>query len=577
MTQTTEAEPERPASQRSRKFVFGILALIVLFGLALRLWGITWSLPDKRHPIATYHPDEIINLNAAQKADLLSGKLDIEFYNYGTLYFYLVNFSHIFGRGWGLIPTTPPVPEGTTLSDVENLVRTAPENAGLFLAGRLVTALLGAATILALFALGNRAFGDRVGIAAAMLYAVAPLAVVHAHFLTVDVPATFFVTMALLWAIQLLDSKKGKDFILAGVWVGLAAATKYNAGLVFIAPVVATFLNRGEKEEPHKILPNLSLLLGATVGTFLLACPGIWLNWDVFWNGMPNYPGSGVRYELFEHSRSGHGEAFLNTGPGWWYHLIVSLRCGLGFMLFLYVIGGGVGLAIQRVRPNLPLLAFFLLYFGLAGFSAVRFARYMLPLFPVLCLWAGYVCCTYVWPKPTGRRLENLASLLVVLLTLMETHTYLSAMTARDPRDRAADTLEKNAPQGASVGFAKIPWFFSPPLSPFFGAPAAPIRRAQAAANTTRFTLRIPSSEWDSGVLSPLPDYVVVSNLETQHAVERLKIPQAVAWITQVKASYKQETFGSPVPTLLTQLSGNNVPEDLLYVAPTVWVYSLTP
>src|SRR5581483_10828516 len=60
-----------PLPQRGREgWEKGLLILIVLLGLGLRLWGIGWSLPDVRHPLATYHPDELVNLNAARAADI---------------------------------------------------------------------------------------------------------------------------------------------------------------------------------------------------------------------------------------------------------------------------------------------------------------------------------------------------------------------------------------------------------------------------------------------------------------------------------------------------------------------------
>ena len=66
----------------------------------------------------------------------------------------------------------------------------AAENAGLFLAGRLLTALLGTGTIWVLFALGNRMFGKATGLLAALLYDVTPtdlttLAVVTGFLMTV--------------------------------------------------------------------------------------------------------------------------------------------------------------------------------------------------------------------------------------------------------------------------------------------------------------------------------------------------------------------------------------------------------
>src|SRR5690242_11353847 len=52
--------PVAPGQERPRKrdrLTYALLGLITLLGLALRVWGIAWSLPDNRHPLATYHPD----------------------------------------------------------------------------------------------------------------------------------------------------------------------------------------------------------------------------------------------------------------------------------------------------------------------------------------------------------------------------------------------------------------------------------------------------------------------------------------------------------------------------------------
>src|SRR5579871_1037612 len=99
----TEHSAEPKAPQRKQPldiWVKGLLALALILGLALRLWGIGWGLPDARHPLATYHPDEWINLNAAEPVDIPHGKFDIGFYNYGTLYFYGVSLGDHRARLW---------------------------------------------------------------------------------------------------------------------------------------------------------------------------------------------------------------------------------------------------------------------------------------------------------------------------------------------------------------------------------------------------------------------------------------------------------------------------------------------
>ena len=273
---------------------------------------------------------------------MLRGQFDIGFYNYGAFYFYLVSFAQILGRGWGFIPTT--------LGGVSPLSpQAAPEMAALFLTGRVVTTLLGIATIPLLYFAGSRFYGKRTGLIAAGLYAVSPLAVVHAHFLTVDVPATFFVTLTLFFSAKILFPRTVKTIepslststeedqnkqsfrslflsphLLAGIATGLAAATKYTAITVLLIPLAAhLWSNRQDRQtEEKKTTKPLLLILGGCVVAFLLGCPGVFLNPDAFWNGLPNFPGSGLRYELFEHSRTGHGDLFTDTGNGWWYHQI---------------------------------------------------------------------------------------------------------------------------------------------------------------------------------------------------------------------------------------------------------------
>ena len=549
---------------RRDKQALGLLLLIVALGLGLRFWGIGWSLPDARHPLATYHPDEKVNLNAALQADIAHGQFDIHFYNYGTFYFYLVNLAHTVGAGYGAIPKLPTANASPAAQ--------APTNAGLFLAGRVVTALLGTLTLPVLYAFGRRLFGRKAGLLTALLYGVAPLAVLHAHFLTVDVPATFFVALTLLWSARLLTEPTWKNYALAALWTGLAAATKYNAGIVLIAPIVAHFLNKEPDTCRKHRAAQFVVLLAVALLAFLIACPGPWLNFKEFWDGIDGYPGSGLRWELFEHSRSGHGYLFTNTGNGWWYHLTVSLPFGLGVGLLVAALIGMVSSLRQRTKADWLLLAFFVAYFGISGLSNVRFARYMLPLYPIFCLWAARFL--------TSLRLPGKADLILVLLVpilpLYSSHYLLLCMTTKDPRDAAADYLEQNAPQGASIAFATVPWFYSPPLSPRFGELAAP-GRARAAQEVTRFQLRIPTRDWDRSVYAAMPNYVVVSDIETMHPYTRLHLEEPSDFIKLIP--FPNWRLFSPPATRDPLYQGEIIPEDIMYVRPTISVYfpSLLP
>src|SRR5207302_3981475 len=102
--------------------------------------------------------------------------LDLRFYNYGTLYFYAWQGAVEINNRYGIVKRDP------TGSQTP-----APDSPGaMILVGRIVTALLGAFTVLPIFALGKRLFHRNTGLVAAAIYAIMPAAVVHAHFATVD-------------------------------------------------------------------------------------------------------------------------------------------------------------------------------------------------------------------------------------------------------------------------------------------------------------------------------------------------------------------------------------------------------
>ncbi len=555
------------------KKALAALSLVTLLGIFLRFWGIGWGLPDARHPLATYHPDELVDFSALQQSDIVHGKLDIGFYNYGTLCFYLADLAQTVGHGYGAIPsTTAPPADAAPAGHMETAQRQLAETRGIYLAARVTTALMGCITIPVLFALGRRLFGVRCGLVAAALYAILPLAVVHAHFFTVDVGATLFVTLALLASAKLLDTPTWQKAITAGIWCGLAAACKYSVVMVFAAPVIA--LLSGKPSEPRKlpILPIAALAAGALVG-FLVACPGPLLNWNSFWNGLPNYPESGVRYELLVHPRAGHGLLFVNTGPGWWYHLVVSLRFGLGVPGLLLVLAGIVAMALMRTRQDRLVLGYLLIAYGITGLSGVRFARYMIPLYPAMCIGVARLLAPDFISRFRAMRAALPAVLgLCAALTLTYTASLVHAMAGQDPRDAAADAIEHAAAQGATVAFAKTPWYFSPPLSQWFGEMSAPARRKSTQSERYKFVLPADGTEFDAGVFNPVPDFFVISNIETINE-RRLHIPIALNFLKAIPTNMQPKKYAPPAIFDMA-FSGAYIPDDLAYILPEITVYT---
>ena len=543
-----------------RRFTVPVIIAILLLAAALRIWGIGWGLPNARHYFS-YHPDETVVLGAATRIDFLSGQLDPGFYNYGSLYIYLTAFAILLGSGWGLIN----IPSKDLLSP-EHIA----EFAKMYLAGRWVAVLLGIATVYLTYRLGSRAYGRRVGLLGALAMAVMPIHVMHSKFLAVDVPATFFVTLSLIFAMRILDGQRWKDYLLAGLFAGLAAATKYNAGLVIVGPIVAHFLADKSKPAGRILSGKLVSMLGITVGGFLVGTPGVFLNWDKFSHDFA--------YEVI-HVRTGHGMVFAGTGSGYLFHYISSLWYGMGIPFLAWATAGFIYAVVKRRSADLVLFSFVLVYYGVIGAAQVRFARYIIPLTPVLALFgARFLVDALVSKDKTGnQRWRNAgwlsAAVGAFVLTLFFSISIDALCVHEDTRDIAADWIHSNVPYGSSIMFPTVPWFYTPPISPWFGLLDSH-QRLEKAREMQSYRLVVGDTEWNADLLKKeKPEYVIVSEFETRDRA-RLKDPQYYAFENVLDRDYTEtHTFNRDQIGSLYPSFGSNLPHDMSYISPSITIY----
>ena len=69
-----------------------------------------------------------------------------------------------------------------------------------------------------------------------------PYHVWHSHYSLGDIPAAFLVSWALYYSSLIIKSSDKKNYILAGLFIGLSASIKYNGGLTALMVPVAHFL-----------------------------------------------------------------------------------------------------------------------------------------------------------------------------------------------------------------------------------------------------------------------------------------------------------------------------------------------
>ena len=399
------------------------LGAVVVAGAALRVWGLTYGLP------CTYcRPDESTVVHKALLA--ASGQLDPRFYNYPALAFYVVGLLYgvyyVSGRALGLFGAPLDVVRGL-------LVDPSP----FYLIARAVSVASGCAAIAVTNAIGRRLGGPVAGLCAAAFLAVCHLHVRVSHFATVDTPATLLAAVSMLYAVHYAQQPRRANLAGCGLALGLATATKYSSALFAAAPVVVALRRSGDAASSERLRSLGCLAVTAGLG-FVTAAPFSLLNAWGFWRD--------VAYEA-SHFSTGHAGMRLGFG-GWQYHLVFVLRYGLGIPLLALSLCGLLVCLVRRHDADTALLAAAASYYCVLGIGENGFARYALPLVPLLCVAAGDVCGR-CW-----RRCRTLSVGLAILAagpTLADSVVLDRLLSRTDTRLAAGRWMVQHLPTGAKV------------------------------------------------------------------------------------------------------------------------------
>jgi hypothetical protein len=178
-----------------------------------------------------------------------------------------------------------------------------------------------------------------------------------------------------------LRKGRARDYLLAGIGLGLACASKYTAGIVLLvlaAASTASYL----QAQPHaarRALGGLTLAGVAALVAFLIANPYAILDYSEFHSEL-------VHQSTL--SAEAQGKLGAPHDGGLAYYLW-TLTWGLGWAPALAALAGALsvwwrGRALGWVLVPAPLL-----YLAFMGLQGRFFGRWLLPIFPILCLLAA--------------------------------------------------------------------------------------------------------------------------------------------------------------------------------------------
>jgi hypothetical protein len=279
----------------------------------------------------------------------------------------------------------------------------------VFLIARVTVALLGTVAVWLLHMAGARFFDRRVGLLAAALGAVAFLPVFYGHLALNDVPAMAPATLALLGTALVLRGGGVRAALLGGLGAGLAAGTKYTAGIALLPLLTAIAVTARDRREPLArtlLLPALAACGAALVG-FLIANPYALLDFDTFHAGVARQRTLASGEEL--------AKLGLTQDNGVIYYLW-SLTWGLGWIPALAALGGAIHLLARDRRLALVLLPAPLLYVLFMGLQERYFGRWLLPVLPIVILLAA--CGGMALARALAARAPRLATPAAALIVL---------------------------------------------------------------------------------------------------------------------------------------------------------------
>lgn len=425
------------------------LGFIILVGLVARFTGIAFGLP---HTMC--RPDEATIIDTAW--NVFSGDPNPHFFYYPSLYIYLL--AGAFSIRHLLLLLT-----GTPSSDILAAIPADPSS--LFLIARSISALFGAATPVFVYLITRKLWGKTTALIAALFASLCYLHVRESHFGTTDITAAFFTVGSVFFILDAFEQRRPRDYIRAGLFAGMAAATKYGSILV-VLPMLAAHLTLCANPRMPVGRQLVSLVTSAVsdrriwfyaaavLVSFLAFTPFALFDFGTF-----------IRHFSSEmsHLAAGHpmGGQPLFLGRGWWYHLWFTLPGGMGFLMFLSALMGMTVAFRKSPAKALCVFLFPLAYYALSGKGYTVFVRYMIPVLPFLCI-ASAVLVTSLVGLSTGSRLQKSGLVLLTAALLLPSLTNVirfdRLLCRRDNRLVAADWLKNNVAPGKTIYQTGLPF-----------------------------------------------------------------------------------------------------------------------
>jgi hypothetical protein len=310
---------------------------------------------------------------------------------------------------------------------------------------RGVVALMSALAVVPVYRIAERFSGVSAGLAAGLLLIFSPLFNDGSHLNICDVPSAFFATLCLWCVARLVDAETTRDYLLAGVCAGLAAGSKYPAGVVAVAIIAVWVRWRWARRDVRFGLLWAGL---AAIAAFLAVMPSLLVFPEAAFFG-----GRGIFFGARQYGKGG----WLGVMPrsnGLYYAKALAGSFG-----WVAALAGLSGLFLARARARIAwMLPFPVVYLALIISMSMVVRRNLYPVVPILAALLGVGIGAWIerlrevrwgaWARPALA-----GALLAGCLVWPAWQTGIQAVSLARPstREEAREWIRANLPRGASI------------------------------------------------------------------------------------------------------------------------------
>jgi len=401
-----------------------ILLFVIILAFILRYYHTSIGLPY------LYYWDEPQTASTALRM-MKTGDLNPHFFAYGTMMIYanlIVDILHYFS-----LMGHPPTAQSylTSLNDIiinfDTGWKWTISHPSFYHANRVLSVILATTIVHVTYLIGKILVNRWVGLISATFLAILPFHILRSAWITSDMPVSLFVLTVVLFALLFIKTQKLSYFFLSLLFVGIAIATKYNAGISLFIPILSLVWVRFYiKKEIAIYLWFSAIILPLLI--FILIMPYAIIDLPTF---LRHVGGEIRHYKVL-------GQGVDDTALSPIHHIKIQLNYfynNIGLINTVIIVLGSLGVIFRPLfifTLTLPLL-----YFSYMMGTKVTYQRNFIQIYPFLALLFGLGFYNiYITLKRFHLKAEFLVTLIALMLFIPQSlESYKMAKVEKMARD----------------------------------------------------------------------------------------------------------------------------------------------